>query len=58
MILVNSFSGGRTSALMTKLMMEHEAHKYSAVINVFANTGQEHPKTLEFVHNVKLSGRV
>jgi hypothetical protein len=43
-----SFSGGRTSAVMTKLLIE----KYSAtheLLVTFANTGQEHPATLGFV---------
>jgi hypothetical protein len=46
--LAISFSGGRTSALMTKLCFD----KYGATheINVtFANTGCEHPETYEFV---------
>lgn len=44
-----SFSGGRSSALMTKLALE----KYGAthdIIITFANTGAEHPATLDFVH--------
>lgn len=48
-ILVNSFSGGRTSAVMTKLSNEQHASTHR-IINIFANTGQEHPNTLEFVH--------
>lgn len=44
-----SFSGGETSAYMTWWLMENEAHKYDAVLIVFANTGQEHPETLIFV---------
>ena len=43
-----SFSGGRTSAVMTKLLIE----KYSAtheLLVTFANTGQEHSATLDFV---------
>lgn len=44
-----SFSGGRTSAVMTKLSVE----KYSSthdILVVFANTGCERPETLEFVN--------
>lgn len=46
--LAISFSGGRTSAVMTKLCVE----KYSAsheIVIAFANTGCEHEKTLKFV---------
>lgn len=45
-----SFSGGRTSAYMTKMLLNHFSDKYNFVVT-FANTGREHPKTLEFVHN-------
>lgn len=47
-IVINSFSGGRTSAYMTKYMVDNYSDKYQ-FINLFANTGQEHPKTLEFI---------
>lgn len=43
-----SFSGGKTSALMTKLILDTYKADYNIVV-VFANTGQEHPKTLEFI---------
>ena len=42
-----SFSGGRSSALMCKILLEQ--YKCAEIQFVFANTGQEHPKTLEFV---------
>ena len=45
-----SFSGGRTSGYMTKLLIENWSDKYDFIVT-FANTGLEHPKTLEFVHN-------
>lgn len=45
-----SFSGGRTSGYMTKRIIDEWSDKYEFVV-VFANTGLEHPKTLEFVHN-------
>lgn len=46
--LLVSFSGGRTSAYMTKMLLD----KYKDVYNihvVFANTGLEHPNTLDFI---------
>jgi len=45
-----SFSGGRTSAYMTKLLLDNHADKYDFIVT-FANTGLEHEKTLEFVDN-------
>jgi len=45
-----SFSGGKTSAFMARWCQLH-AHEYgyTDIRYVFANTGQEHEKTLEFV---------
>jgi hypothetical protein len=43
-----SFSGGRTSAYMCKWLLENWSHLYEFVF-VYANTSQEHLKTLEFV---------
>ena len=48
-----SFSGGRTSAYMTKMLLDHFGDKNEFIVT-FANTGMEHPKTLEFVHNCDL----
>ena len=45
-----SFSGGRTSAFMTKLLLEHEDFKDKEKVVLFANTGKEYPATLDFVH--------
>jgi hypothetical protein len=45
-----SFSGGRTSAYMTKLLIDNWSIRYDFIVT-FANTGLEHPKTLDFVHN-------
>jgi hypothetical protein len=45
-----SFSGGRTSALMTALLVqEYRDRRGHEVLVTFANTGQEHPETLVFV---------
>lgn len=50
--LLISFSGGRTSAYMTHKLMSDDAilSEFEPHI-VFANTGLEHEKTLEFVRN-------
>ena len=47
--LVVLFSGGRTSAYMSLWIKRNWSHKYNIKF-VFANTGQEHEKTLEFVN--------
>ena len=47
-ILVISFSGGRTSAVMTKLCVE-KFGKTHIIIIIFANTGCEYENTLKFV---------
>lgn len=46
-----SFSGGRTSAFMCKWMIDNMSHIYNMHF-VYANTGLEHEKTLEFVDKV------
>lgn len=48
--IVVSFSGGRTSAYMSYLLKE--LYDPKDLLFVFANTGQEHEKTLEFVQKV------
>jgi len=48
--LVISFSGGRTSAYMTRRLLDEWSERYEKVHVVFANTGQEHEETLRFVH--------
>tara|TARA_R100000781_G_scaffold45765_1_gene30985 strand:+ start:833 stop:1768 length:936 start_codon:yes stop_codon:yes gene_type:complete len=47
--LVISFSGGRTSGYLTKKLLENK-DQWKDVIVIFANTGQEHEKTLEFIN--------
>lgn len=47
--LLASFSGGRTSGVMTKWLLDNKADEYDIKV-VFANTGQEHERTLDFVH--------
>jgi len=45
-----SFSGGRSSAVMTKLLLDE--HRYTHNIRVtFANTGEEHEDTLRFIRD-------
>ena len=43
-----SFSGGRTSAFMCRWLLDNKADEYEFIF-AFANTGQEHEKTLDFV---------
>ena len=44
-----SFSGGRTSAFMAKLIQEHPKYKDYNKLFVYANTGKELEPTLEFI---------
>ncbi|MDO4641703.1 MAG: phosphoadenosine phosphosulfate reductase family protein [Neisseria sp.] len=47
-----SFSGGRTSAMMLKTMIDHYGGCLPEHVKVcFTNTGKEHPATLEFVRD-------
>jgi len=46
--LFASFSGGRTSGRMCHWLLENKSDEYDLIF-VFANTGLEHEKTLEFV---------
>ncbi len=44
-----TFSGGRTSAFMAKLIQEHPKYKDCDKLFVYANTGKEVEPTLEFI---------
>ena len=46
--LICSFSGGRTSALMTLIVRLFWESRYEKTIYLFANTGEEDERTLEF----------
>lgn len=59
MNLAISFSGGRTSAVMTKTIWDKrhdlvEKGTFYAISIVFCNTGQEHESTLKFVHDCEV----
>jgi 3'-phosphoadenosine 5'-phosphosulfate sulfotransferase (PAPS reductase)/FAD synthetase len=46
-----SFSGGKSSAYMTKMLLDHfrANEPERQILVIFANTGQEHPETLRFI---------
>lgn len=48
--IIVSFSGGRTSAYMSKLILESPLYADAKKVFVFANTGKERPETLDFVN--------
>ena len=51
--LIVSFSGGKTSAYMAKLLIDKK-NEYKNIIVIFANTGCEHEETLKFINNCDL----
>lgn len=51
--LLVSVSGGRTSALMAKLLWDRYQDKYEMIF-VFANTSREREETLWFVHQLEI----
>lgn len=48
-VLLIAFSGGRSSAFMTRFIMQHPKYRDYQKIVVFANTGKEREETLDFV---------
>ena len=50
-MMISSFSGGETSAFMGKWLIDNGYD----VKFIFANTGSEHPKTLEFINNCHIN---
>ena len=46
MKLFISFSGGETSAYMAQWLLANKAKKYTDIICMFANTGQENEETV------------
>jgi len=49
-LLVCTFSGGRTSAFMGRMLQEHPKYKDFDKVFIFANTGKELPETLDFIN--------
>lgn len=47
--LFMSFSGGKTSGVMTALCLEHLSERFEVVVG-FANSGEEDERTLRFIH--------
>lgn len=52
--LVISFSGGRSSAVMSKICMDKYKDTHEILV-IFANTGCEHPATLNFVRDCDIN---
>jgi 3'-phosphoadenosine 5'-phosphosulfate sulfotransferase (PAPS reductase)/FAD synthetase len=50
---VVSFSGGQTSGYMLRRLMDSEPDFHNRFKVIFCNTGKEHDKTLDFVHEVE-----
>lgn len=45
-----AFSGGRSSAYMTEVLLRDYSDRFHPIYITFANTGQEHEHTLDFVY--------
>ena len=52
--LLVSFSGGETSAYLAKWLLENKSKEYNMIF-VFANTGDEEERTLEFVNECSVN---
>lgn len=52
-IWIVTVSGGRTSAFMAYMLLKYYGDIYHFIF-IFCNTGEEHPKTLEFLHNLEV----
>lgn len=52
------FSGGRTSGLMLKKLIDQYPDFHERFLVCFANTGKEMPQTLDFVHEVEVRERI
>ena len=50
MKLAISFSGGKTSAYMTKWLIDNKVNDYDDYVITFSNTGQENEETLRFIN--------
>jgi 3''-phosphoadenosine 5''-phosphosulfate sulfotransferase (PAPS reductase)/FAD synthetase and related enzymes len=51
--LIIAFSGGRTSGLMLRMILDHFGGTLpDDVVPIFCNTGKEHDRTLDFVEEV------
>lgn len=55
MNLFISFSGGKTSAYMTKWLLDNKKGDYDEIVVLFANTGQENEETLNFVNQCDIN---
>ena len=54
-----SFSGGRTSAYMLRMLLdEHDGTLPDDWITIFTNTGKEKPETLDFVNQCSIRWNV
>lgn len=49
-VLLVSFSGGRTSAMMARMIQVSPCYEHYRKVYCFANTGKEREETLKFIH--------
>ena len=50
-VILISFSGGRSSGMMGRLLKFNERYKDKKIVSIVANTGKEREETLEFVRD-------